>query len=134
MQSGHEVGNHTFGHILTSHLEFNKGLSDLRKNDILLRESFNIIPKYIRPPFGKITFPILFYALQKSQKIIMWSFDSRDSFLKNDSDLMQGLEKVKSGDILLFHDDTEITSKMLSHIIRRLLKNGFCFGSLNHIA
>ena len=82
----------------------------------------------IRPPYGKITLPLLLYAVQKKYSVIMWSFDSNDSFTSNDIDLLRRLDMVRGGDILLFHDDTDITVRNIDAILDGLKERGFEFG------
>jgi peptidoglycan-N-acetylglucosamine deacetylase len=130
---GHIIGNHSYDHHLFSHPFSRKDFNDLEKTDLIIRKFSGSKPVVIRPPYGKITLSLLIFTILKKQLIVMWSFDSRDSFVKTDLELLQGLQDVRGGDILLFHDDTPVTVRNIDAILTTLKKRGFRFFSLHSL-
>lgn len=128
ISSGHGIGNHTFSHYSGSHFLFRHTFNEITKTNLLIVALTGQHAKMVRPPYGKITIPLLIYTIINRYSIVMWSFDSNDSFIKYDAKLLQELDKVKGGDILLFHDDTEITARNIDTILDVLKKKGFRFG------
>jgi peptidoglycan/xylan/chitin deacetylase (PgdA/CDA1 family) len=90
------------------------------------------LPKIFRAPQGQLS-PALFLML-KSQgwKIVHWSFDSLDCLQKS---LDQQLEvfrnkAIRNGDILLFHDDQQITIDILEALLPEWQRQGFMFPTI----
>jgi peptidoglycan-N-acetylglucosamine deacetylase len=132
VQRGHMIGNHTYSHVRSSYLELGATLSELKQTDDLLKRHAGVRTALIRPPYGKITFAFLIYSLLEKKKVVMWSYDSMDSFIHDDDQLLDRLAMVKGGDILLFHDDTEITKRNIQRILENLTARGFTFSLLTN--
>jgi peptidoglycan-N-acetylglucosamine deacetylase len=130
---GHTIGNHSYDHHLFSHPFSRKDFNGLEETDIIIQKIAGSKPSLIRPPYGEITLTLLSFSILKKQLIAMWSFDSRDSFVKTDLELIQDLQSVHGGDILLFHDDTLVTAKNIDTILTTLKKRGFRFSSLHSL-
>lgn len=123
--SGHTIGYHSRNHYSLKKMSFKKMLSDFRyvKN---LEDRFNIKIELYRPPFGDLTLLsfvlLIFYKL----KVVMWSLDSGDSFYKKEHILsIVSKDNIKSGEILLFHDDYNLTVEILPEIIAEYEKNNY---------
>jgi len=129
---GYGIGNHTFSHYLGSHLCLHT-FDEINKTDLAITTLTGQHVKVLRPPYGKITLPFLLYSIINRYSIVMWSYDSNDSFIKHDAKLLQGLDKVRGGDILLFHDDTEITARNIDAILVALKRKGFRFGLIQEL-
>lgn len=86
--------------------------------------------KIFRPPIG-YTNPEFARVLKKLQlKCIGWRLRSYDSVYKQPERLKQRiLTKIKPGDIVLFHDNLEVTNKILDTIIQEAKQNGIIFVS-----
>jgi len=130
---GHALGNHSYDHHPFSHPFFRKDLSGLEETDKMIQKITGPTPIMIRPPYGKMTLALLIFSILKKQLVVIWSFDSNDSFAKTDVELLQGLESVRGGDILLFHDDTDITARNIDAILERLKNKGFRFGLVKEL-
>lgn len=133
LSDGHEVGNHTFSHFNGSHFAVKATIREMDRTGGVIKALTGAPPTLIRPAFGRITLPFLFYAIKKRLTIVMWSFDSNDSFVHNEVNLISSINSVKGGDILLFHDDTKITVKNIHRILERLKKRGFQFGLIKDL-
>jgi peptidoglycan/xylan/chitin deacetylase (PgdA/CDA1 family) len=128
IKDGHSVGNHTMHH--------NKANSSQKKEyfDSINKASTYIESNFFRPPYGRL--PIMWEnELLKKYKIVMWSWLSYD-FDKNISvkTILKKAKKIKSGDILVLHDNPKINEKqkeLLPKLIRELKHNNFTFETIS---
>lgn len=130
---GHAVGNHFYAHVRFPHYSAIKPVGDILKTDTMIKSIVDRAVNDIRPPYGTITLPVLIYSLLARKRIVLWSFESMDSFLEEDKDLIENLERIKAGDILLFHDDTAITVRNLTEILDTIIQRGFSFKTLHDL-
>jgi peptidoglycan/xylan/chitin deacetylase (PgdA/CDA1 family) len=128
ISEGHRVGNHTWDHPdawKTDNLSYYKSV--LRTHDLVKSDLF-------RPPYGRIT-PRQVRALRQRYKIILWSV------LSEDYDRTQRPEqcvanitgKVRSGDILVFHDSIKAAPNLqgcLEPTLDYLVAQGFRFETI----
>jgi peptidoglycan/xylan/chitin deacetylase (PgdA/CDA1 family) len=137
LERGHEIGLHSYKHDSFAH----KNLSEIH-GDFMLCSSFRSRPSQsnmlFRPPYGDLSLPLMLYAWTHKLSIVLWTFDSMDSFVKSPEDIISRISasSIVPGDILLFHDDYEITNLALPKIIENLQSKGFelctvssCIGS-----
>jgi len=123
IEQGHLIGYHSRNHRSLKKLTISEVIDDFSMAKSL-EEKFNIKIKYYRPPYGDLTLFSFFYLVFTGWKIIMWSLNSMDSFdniisIKGNVDV----NKIEIGDIILFHDDYDVTSSILEEIIRKYRDN-----------
>lgn len=131
----HLIGNHTQNHPL-----FFAGLGQEKvEKEIALCDNTLIAQDihpgtYFRPPVG-YTNPRIARAIKKFKKqSIGWSLRSYDTVAKDEQKLLQRLtSKVKSGDIVLLHDNLAITTATLDDFITTAKKNGIKFANAQDI-
>ena len=65
----------------------------------------------------------------------MWSVDSRDYLLDGVQPLVDRLKTaaLRSGDIILFHDDNSFTADALVEILHDLRQRGYSFATVSGI-
>ena len=127
LKDGHAVGNHTMYH--------NKASISQKKEyfDSINKASDFIETTLFRPPYGRL--PITWEnAISKKYKIVMWSWLSYD-FDKNISveTILKKAKKIKSGDILVLHDNPKISEKqkdLLPQLIKELKLANFTFETI----
>lgn len=127
LKDGHAVGNHTMYH--------NKARTTQKKEyfDSINKASDFIETTLFRPPYGRL--PIIWEnAISKKYKIVMWSWLSYD-FDKNISveTILKKAKKIKSGDILVLHDNPKISEKqkdLLPQLIKELKRANFIFETI----
>lgn len=131
IKDGHLIGNHTQNHPLffamlrQEKVEKEIGLCD---NTLIAQ---NIHPwNYFRPPVG-YTNPRIARSVKKlNKKVIGWSLRSYDSVFKEEEKLLDRVvSKVKSGNIVLFHDNLPQTVGVLDQFISTAKKNGIKFAT-----
>jgi len=92
LSSGHEIGNHTFSHPQSTHCDVKKTWMELLSVNRMISQLTGALPKLIRPPYGKITVAYLMFALVFRQTIVLWSFDSNDSFILQDQQFLDMID------------------------------------------
>lgn len=118
-QEGHILGGHSFSH----HFFFD--LFTARRMKMELKQTEEIVLKLtgkkmilFRPPYG-VTNPTLARVIRELRyQVIGWSLKSRDTVIKDSQVLLDRLKKkVKSGDLILFHDTNPVVSMALPSFI-----------------
>ena len=130
VEEGHEIGNHTYSH---SYMNFNlnsKKISDeIEKTENLIKKFCNKNNKILRPPCGLYSDKMVEIAKQRGYKTILWSIDTQDWAHASKDDIVNSvLNRVKGGDIILFHDYTSgenYTLEALNELIPLLKEKGF---------
>lgn len=124
---GHRLGNHTFNHL--------KGWKTSKKEYVenVVKASDYIHSNLFRPPYGKILFS-QGKLLKSKYKIIMWSVLTRDyNRMVLPEECLSRAMKVKTGDIIVFHDHIKAQKNMLYALPRFIdfaQEKGFVFKTL----
>jgi peptidoglycan-N-acetylglucosamine deacetylase len=132
-KNGHEIGLHSYKHDSFAH----KNFSDIHR-DFSLCSPFTSRPAQsnmlFRPPYGDLNLSLMLYTWIHKLSIVLWTFDSMDSFAKSPEDISNRISTshIVPGDILLFHDDYEITNLALPKIIGNLQSRGFELCTVSH--
>jgi peptidoglycan/xylan/chitin deacetylase (PgdA/CDA1 family) len=88
-----------------------------------------------RPPFG-VTNPNIATTLRKNGlKVVGWSLRSLDTVTKDPEVLSRRiLNKIREGDIVLFHDTCEQTVQILDNFIEVCIERGFEFVDADYLS
>ena len=123
--SGHRIAFHGYTHTSMKKQTLNEFISDM-KHVSKLESMFGIKLNLYRPPYGDLTLSGFLYLAMNRWKIVMWSLDSKDSF-DTEEKVIETVSciHVKLGDILLFHDDYELTARSLDTILTNYQNAGF---------
>lgn len=126
VRRGHRIGGHSFSHCDLRTLNRTEIDADIAQLDALAR-----LPLY-RPPYGGMSVSALLALRAAEKRIVMWSRESRDSFAKAPDEVIANLAPtaVQRGDIILMHDDTEVTVRALPTVLQNLTRAGFRFALL----
>jgi peptidoglycan-N-acetylglucosamine deacetylase len=126
VREGHVIGNHSYWHGKTFDLQSSSIiLKELRDTDDLIFDVVGSRPRFFRPPYG-VTNPMVASAIrQGNYSTIGWSVRSFDTMIKDAAQLFKRVSSaVKPGDIIVFHDFSESTVKMLPQIVEHVLSRG----------
>ena len=83
-------------------------------------------PTLFRPPYGDYDDEVVLTARNEGYEVIQWSVDSLDWKNKGVQDLVsRSTRKVKSGDIILFHNDSQYIVEALPQILQHYRDQGF---------
>lgn len=107
---------------------------DVRKAQVAIENQLGRHWGLFRPVVG-YTNPKIARTLKKEGlRCIGWRLRSYDSVYKETSKLLKRLtSKVKPGDIVLFHDNLEVTMNTLETFIQSAQQNGINFVSAKEI-
>jgi peptidoglycan/xylan/chitin deacetylase (PgdA/CDA1 family) len=124
LANGHVVGNHTMNH------ENGFKTKDEGYLESIEQASKLIDSKIFRPPYGRLSKSVE-KKIYRDYKIVMWSWLSFDYDQKVPvNKIIRSAKKIKSGDILVFHDNQKTKSRLkaiLPSIVENLKKTGFNF-------
>ncbi len=124
---GHIIGNHSNSHKrLFDFLGSGKMLNELELASQTCKDITGFYPRFFRPPYG-VTNPNLKKAVLKGGFIsIGWSIRSYDTVIGNEERLLSRIiSKLKPGAILLLHDTSESTQKILPRLLKEISGKGF---------
>lgn len=122
VDEGHEIGNHTYSHLLITEISSDQLGRQLRRTqdalNAVLREPY---PMHLfRPPFGAFDHSgfgsVAHLGAQGYPYVILWSVDLVT--------VEHTFEAVKNGSILLFHTNSKDV-QVLKELIPKILEAGF---------
>lgn len=126
---GHDIASHGYGHFRMSTLSKDKIREDILKSEKVLFEITGQKIELFRPPYGDYNDDVIIIARSEGYYPIQWNIDSLD-WKKNmgrQEILNRVVNNVKPGSIILFHNDTLHTAKLLPEIIQNLKQKGYGF-------
>jgi peptidoglycan-N-acetylglucosamine deacetylase len=128
LDRGHEIGNHSFDHNKYRVAPMKDFHFQIEKTNRVFKQAVGIRTRLFRPPFGKLSFPLLTYCIKNRIVLVMWSLDCRDSFEDSSMSLSSELVRcAKMNDILLLHDDGALSRDIVLNEVPRLIDRGFSF-------
>ena len=124
----HSVGNHTMNHLNGWKTSSKKYLTNIDEATLYIKSSL------FRPPYGKINFRSI-KKINAQYDIIMWDVVGGDFDSKCDVDKIVNnvLNNVKSGSIVVLHDNKNFSEKTIAalpKIIDGVKKMGLSFSKL----
>ena len=121
--SGMEIGNHTYNHLLLTKYDENKIRSEIEDTSEVIYSATKKRPKLLRPSYGSVNNKIKKVA---NMPIIIWDIDTLDWKYHNSKRITSRVvNKVRDGDIILMHDIHERTVKAVEKIIPMLKEDGY---------
>ena len=127
-ESGHEIGNHSYNHTHYTQFARDDMINDINRCNEAVRKIIGISPSLFRAPSGDYNNSVVETVNSIDMKYIQWNIDSLDWRGLNCEQMLERIiPKTKSGDILLFHNDTAHTAESLDKILTELEKKGFSF-------
>lgn len=129
IKQGHIIGNHTFIHANDRQPGFFSYLEDIKKCQKMIFDLCGTPPRFFRPPGGVISFTTLLASKLVGLQLMTWSLDVHDWQCKSkeDADIAayELINTVKSGDIVLLHDDNKNILHLLKVALPALKKKGY---------
>lgn len=137
INSGHEIGNHTYNHSKMRKLSYEGLIKELEATENELFEIAEYRPKLFRPPEGYYSDQIAKAVGKIDYNIILWNIDTLD-WAHNEVDKICSCVKegIKPGSIILFHDyvvGKSPTCPALEAIIPELLSQGYKFVTVSEL-
>ena len=139
IDSGHTIANHTYRHKdmtkITSKEAFNEELTKLE--NLYSKLYGETMPKYYRPPEGKLSEKSLKWANELGYKTIMWSFAyadwDNDKQPSKEYALKKIYDNIHNGEVMLLHPTSKTNSEIIKEVIVELKNKGFRFGTLDEL-
>ena len=123
---GHEIGNHSATHPKMSTLNRDQIKQELDTMADNAQALTGTRPTLFRPPYGDYNNDVVLTARASGYEPIQWSVDSLDWKNKGVQPLIDRATKnVKSGDIVLFHNDSKYILDALPTILKSYREQGF---------
>ena len=88
IESGHEVGNHTYSHGHMEALDTYGVGEELGRCEDALEELCEYRPHLFRPPEGRVTEPVMRCSEEGDYTLVLWSLDTRDWETKNADEIV----------------------------------------------
>lgn len=132
--AGHEVGTHSSTHPHMSKLDKAAIVNELTSSCAAIENVIGIKPKVFRPPYGEYNDLLIDTANELGLVCVQWDVDSLDWKDLSAKEIKERvLKRVKSGSIVLFHNQGLHTSEALLDIIVALKKDGYSFVSVGDL-
>ncbi len=126
--SGHEIGTHSATHPYMSKLKKNSIIKELTTSSRTIENITGKKVEVFRPPYGDYNDLLIDTAKEMGLYTIQWDVDSLDWKNLSAKEIEKRVvSKVKSGSIVLFHNQGLHTAKALPEIIKRLKEKGYTF-------
>ena len=120
-EHGHEIGNHSYNHADYTKLSAGDITADLDKCDAVIETVTGTKPYLMRAPSGGYNDTVVTAVEKSGRMYIQWSVDSIDYGGASEQEIYdRSVKKTSAGDILLLHNGTENTAKILPKILEAL--------------
>ncbi len=124
--AGHEIENHSDQHPHVEGININDLISDTKECSRKIEMLTGTAPKLYRAPYGEYDDNLLTTLDGMDMKVIQWDVDSVDWKKPSAEEIKKKvLGKVKSGSIMLFHNDLDNTTAALPDILKSLKADGY---------
>lgn len=126
---GHDIANHSYSHLRMGAIDNAKIKSEISQCNKILEDLSGRKVELFRAPYGDYNDKVVLIAKEMGCFTIQWDVDSLDwkPGITKDEIMRRISQKVKTGSILLFHNDTAHTAEMLADIITMLKQKGYNF-------
>lgn len=131
---GHTIGNHTFSHVTLTHLPPLEMETEYRAcSDVILKLTGRY-PEFCRPPGGDYNSKVVMAGRLNGMTTVLWTDDPGD-YNNPGATLVERvtLTKLTPGGIILLHDGSNDTLKVLAKIIELGKQRGYQFVTLKDL-
>lgn len=126
-----EIGNHSYDHKLLTRLSKEEFQEEINKTQEAIKKVTGFTPTLFRPTYGGYTNTLKSYT---DLKFVLWDVDSRDWQVKTKNRILKNvLPNVKSGSIILMHDNHEYSLNALEDMIKNLKEKGYKFVTVTEL-
>ena len=131
LEEGSEIGNHSYDHKLLTRLSKEDFQEEINKTQEAIKKVTGFTPTLFRPTYGGYTNVLKSYT---DLKFVLWDVDSRDWQVKSKDKILNNiLPNVKSGSIVLMHDNHKYALDALEDIVDNLKKQGYKFVTVSEL-
>ncbi|MGW2522383.1 polysaccharide deacetylase family protein [Streptomyces sp. NPDC001617] len=131
MESGHEVGNHSWNHPVLTNLTSAQVRSQLERTSAAIKAATGKEPTLFRPPYGAIDGTV---RAVTPLSPVLWTMDTEDWKYPNAAKVAQSvISKAKRNDVILIHDIHPTSVAAVPEILRTLTAQGYHFVTVSHL-
>lgn len=131
---GHEIGNHSYSHADFQKISEDKMIREIKQTEDTINKIIGIKTELFRFPSGSYNENGVKVAKSLGYKAIQWDVDSVDwKELGLEREYNKVIKNVKSGSIVLFHNDGKYTPENLKRLIPKLKEQGYEFVTLGQL-
>ena len=130
---GHEIGNHSTSHPQMSKLNETQIAKEINTQADNVLAIAGVRPVLFRPPYGDYNNRVITTARAQGFVPIQWSVDSLDWKNRGAQEIINRATKVKSGDIVLFHNDSQYILDALPAVLKYYAENGYSVVPISEI-
>lgn len=131
LSEGNEIGNHSYDHKYLTRLSEEEVKDEINKTQDEIKRVTGYTPTLFRPTYGGYNNTLKSYI---DLTFVLWDVDSRDWSVKSTEGIMSNVFKdVKSGSIILFHDNHEYSVNALPSVIKELKKQEYKFVTVSEL-
>lgn len=132
LKSGHTVCNHSDSHRNYRKLSLPIQLEDLAACQAEIQKLGADTGHVFRAPQGQLSMSSLLRMKLQHVRVVHWSYDSLDYQKASVDTQIQRFrsDPVDNGDVILFHDDSDLCIRTLETLLPEWQTQGFTFGSV----
>ena len=133
-EAGFDIGNHSRNHLNMPKLSDDEIRAEIEYVNDRVNELTGIKPTYFRAPFGDYSDRLMSAIEELDMVGVQWSIDSLDwKGLSAKEIFNRVVPKAKSGDIVLFHNNSDHVLDALPLVLSALQEQGFEFVTLSEL-
>jgi polysaccharide deacetylase family sporulation protein PdaB len=134
-RDGHDVANHSYSHLRMGGLDGSRTAYEIKKCGEVLESISGTKCDLFRAPYGEYSNALLAEAKRQGFYTIQWDVDSLDwrPGISMEEITQRIHTKIRPGSILLFHNDTAHTAKLLPSILSSLKSSGYEFAPVSKL-
>lgn len=133
-EAGFDIGTHSQTHPKMSTLSASQVASELTSSMKLITDVTGKSVRFFRPPFGDYNDQLITTATSLGLQTIQWDVDSLDwKGLSGEQILARVKTSVKSGSIILFHNNSDYILEALPLVISYLKAEGYTMVKLSEL-
>ena len=133
-EAGFDIGNHSRNHLNMTKLSENEIKNEIEYVNDRVFDLTGKKPKYFRAPFGDYSNKLMTSLEELNMVGVQWSIDSLDwKGLSAKQIYERVVPKAKSGDIVLFHNNSDHVLDALPLVLSALKGQGFEFVTLSQL-
>lgn len=123
---GHDIGNHSSTHPNMSELSKTSMIEEIKSNGDAMHKLTEKQSFLFRPPFGDYNDSLIQVCRENGYYPIQWSVDSLDWKELGVQPVVDRVTRnIKSGSIVLFHNNAKYVREYLPIVIERLIEEGY---------
>lgn len=132
VEEGHVLGNHSYSHPMFDALTHTEQWVEVERTDEVLSSFDGRSHHGFRPPRGVFSLLLTLRFALNRRKLAYWSYDTLDYQNREPDELANRLraQPPRAGDVMLMHDDSDCSLRMLEMLLPEWKQHGFTFRAL----